>query len=273
MIYELKKADFYKCKDLANRGGNIEEKAIVNGTNPGRVFVDNVDCPRSALIWQGNLDGFIFLGDSRNRDFNDEIKEYIDQVITPQSKKLGLKWFECIGNHESWYVTFEEIFEDRELKSWNQQVYTLPICDYKEIKNPSINHHSNIIRITEGNLTNGIIENSKFIESKILEFWESTEKFFKEGIGFGMLHANKVVSLCISGYRYKNILGIDIETLEAYRRNKFAQKTVLAFLQHCFANGFIPYWDCMESNYPSNVLAKSVGFTKEFGYKGYEFQL
>jgi RimJ/RimL family protein N-acetyltransferase len=269
MIYELKKSDYYKCKDLANRGGNIEEKAIINGTNPGRVFVNNIVTPRSALIWQGNLDGFIFIGDSRNKVFNEEIKEYIDQEIIPQAKKLGLEWFECIGNHESWYVTFEEIFADRELKSWNQQVYTLPTYEYKQINTPD----SQVIRITEENIANSKIENIQFVESKILEFWENTEKFFTEGIGFGIIQENKVVSLCISGYRYKNILGIDVETLGAYRGNKFAQKAVHAFLQQCFANGLIPYWDCMESNLPSNALAKSVGFTIEFRYKGYEFQL
>ncbi|MBS9801727.1 GNAT family N-acetyltransferase, partial [Bacillus toyonensis] len=58
MISELNKSDFYKCKGLVNEKGHLEVKAVIEGVNPGRIFVDNISSPNSGLIWLGNNDGF-----------------------------------------------------------------------------------------------------------------------------------------------------------------------------------------------------------------------
>jgi len=273
MIYELERSQFHRCSDIVNRGVNIEEKAIVAGTNPGRIFVDNIEIPSSAMIWKGNLDGFIFIGDSKNDLFNKEIKKYIDEVITIQAKELGLEWFECIGNHPSWYITFQEIFSDRELGSWDQNVYTLSSREYKPEGIHSLDHGFASERVTKSMLESNRILNQEFLKSKISEFWESEDDFFKKGIGFGILHKNEIVSLCITGFRYKEIHEIDIETIESFQGKKLAQNVVHSFIEYCLSNGFAPYWDCMEVNYPSNAVAQKVGFKREFSFKGYEFKL
>ncbi|WP_265413186.1 hypothetical protein [Bacillus thuringiensis] len=36
-------------------------KAVIEGVNPGRIFVDNISSPNSGLIWLGNNDGFFLL--------------------------------------------------------------------------------------------------------------------------------------------------------------------------------------------------------------------
>ncbi|CAH1056814.1 GNAT family N-acetyltransferase [Paenibacillus pseudetheri] len=273
MIYELDRSQFYRCNDIVNRGVNIEEKAIVVGSNPGRIFVDNIERPRSAMIWKGNLDGFIFIGDSKNDLFNQGIRSYIDEVISLQARELGLKWFECIGNHSSWYITFEEIFSDRELKSWDQNVYILSPREYKKQVNHNVDRNFAITKITSDMLKTNKILNKELLESKILEFWESADDFFEKGIGFCVLYKDEIVSLCITGFRYNEIHGIDIETIESFQGKKLAQSVVHSFVQYCFSNGFTPYWDCMEVNYPSNAVARIVGFKREFTFKGYEFKL
>lgn len=125
MISELKPSEFYKCKDLLYEYGQIEAKAIVEAVNPGRIFVDDIDSPKTGIIWLGNNDGFIFFGDERNDSFNSTINLYINEVIAPDAKKVGLTWFEGIGNHNKWNATIEVLFNKRELGSWNQRVYTL----------------------------------------------------------------------------------------------------------------------------------------------------
>ncbi len=70
MISELKNNEFYKCRELLNEQGQLEAKAVIEGVNPGRVFVDDTNSPTSGLIWLGNNDGFIFIGDEKNEDFN-----------------------------------------------------------------------------------------------------------------------------------------------------------------------------------------------------------
>lgn len=274
MIYELKKDQFYRCADLANRSASIESRAIVAGINPGRIFVDNPDVPQTAMIWQGNLDGFMFVGNSNNAAFNEDINPYIDQVIVPQAKELGMNWFECIGDHSSWYSIFEnEIFPDRDLSTWNQFVYTLSPQDYQSVSRSDNDQEYTIERITRELLHSKTILNLELVESKISEFWDEPSDFFDNGIGFCVMHYNLIVSICMTGFRYRGFHGIDIETIETYRGKKLAQNAVVAFVEYCFMNGFTPYWDCSESNGASNAVAKSLGFQKEFSYKGYEFKI
>jgi hypothetical protein len=40
MIYELRKNEFQKCKFLVCNHNHPEVKAIIEGNNPGRIFVD-----------------------------------------------------------------------------------------------------------------------------------------------------------------------------------------------------------------------------------------
>lgn len=60
MICELSKNDFYKCSGLVNEQGQLEVKAVIEGGNPGRIFVDNISSPNSGLIWSGNNDCFFY---------------------------------------------------------------------------------------------------------------------------------------------------------------------------------------------------------------------
>lgn len=48
MIKELDKTVFGRCKGLLNNKRQIEALAVIEGTNPGRVFVDDLTMPASA---------------------------------------------------------------------------------------------------------------------------------------------------------------------------------------------------------------------------------
>lgn len=252
----------------------MEGKAIVAGMNPGRIFVDDLKTPTTAMIWQGNLDGFVFIGETKNDSFNKEINHYINEVIKPQAKELGLGWFECISDNPNWYVAFEnEIFKDRKLSSWNQHVYRLTSHDFTSVKKPEMDQQYTIQQVCPDMLLSRKLQNIEFLESKIKEFWESQNDFFENGFAYCILYNHSIVSICMTGFRYQEIHGIDIETVDSHRGHKLAQCAAYAFIEHCFVHGCTPYWDCMEVNYPSNAVAKKLGFKREFKYKGYAFEL
>ena len=110
MLFELDKTEFSKCRKLLNEQGQLEALAIVENINPGRIFVDDISNPVSGLIWLGNNDGFIFFGSEQNELFNKELNHFIDFVITSEAKKVHLKWFEGVGNHEKWNNIIERVF-------------------------------------------------------------------------------------------------------------------------------------------------------------------
>lgn len=174
MISELDKSEFHKCRKLINEHGQMEAKAVVEGVNPGRIFVD-VQAPNTGLIWLGNNDGFIFIGDERNEIFADEINEFIDEVIAPEAKMVGLEWFEGVGNHERWNKKIEELFKHRKLGSWNQKVYTLQKEDYVKGNESPIDPEYTVLKMSK-ELIDGSYH-AGFLESKVLEFWTSLDDF------------------------------------------------------------------------------------------------
>lgn len=273
MISELSKNDFYKCSGLINEHGQLEVKAVIAGVNPGRIFVDNVSSPNSGLIWLGNNDGFFFIGDAKNIEFNNTINDFIDEVIVPEAKKVGLNCFEAIGNHSNWNKTIDRIFQHRNLKSWNQRVYTLRKEGYENHHEPEIEQEYTVLKMSKAlyENSNNTFKNIDFLQSKILEFWSSSDRFFNEGIGYCIVYDDLIVSVCFSGFVFENIHCIDIETIEGYQGRKLAQKIAHSFVKDCLENDIIPYWDCMELNKPSVAVVENVGFTNVFNYVGYYF--
>ena len=275
MIVELDKTEFSKCRNLLNEQGQIEAIAVVENINPGRIFVDDINNPTSGLIWLGNNDGFIFFGSEQNESFNDELNQFINNVIMPEAKKVQLKWFEGLGNHEKWNNIIERVFEHRKLKSWNQKVYILHKDEYKGNYEPVIEPGYKVIKIchTLFDSKSNSISNIGFLKSKIVEFWSSLESFFNNGMGYCIVYKNEIVSVCFSGFVVGNVHCIDIETLESHQGKKLAQRVAHSFVKECLENNMVPYWDCMEMNKPSVAVAENIGFRNEFNYVGYYFSL
>lgn len=273
MITELKKPEFHKCKDLLYEHGQLEAKAVIEGVNPGRVFVDDAGTPATGLVWLGNNDGFLFIGNERNEKFNTEINHFIDTVVAPEARKVGLAWFEGIGNHKKWDTVIEKLFEHRNLGCWNQKVYTLQKDDYKSSRALPLEQGYRVVKINETlyNNSDNAIQNVAFLHTKISEFWSSAERFFQDGIGYCIVCKNEIISICFSGFVVENVHCIDIETLEEHQGKKLARQVAVAFVEECLDNDFVPYWDCMESNKPSVAVAENLGFENIFNYNGYEF--
>ncbi|MBR3118317.1 GNAT family N-acetyltransferase [Oceanobacillus profundus] len=273
MISELKKDKFYKCKYLLSDQGLLEARAVIEGVNPGRVFVDDMDTPASGLVWLGNNDGFIFIGNEKNERFNKDLNHFIDTIIMPEATEVELKWFEGIGEHRKWDATIKEVFKKRKLGSWNQRVYTLHKDDYSYNDEFSITQGYKLMKVCKDIFENkgNSIKNIAFLRSKILESWSSSETFFHNGMGYCMIYKNEIVSLCFSGFVAGNVHAVTIETIEEHRGKKLAQNIAKAFVNDCLDNNKIPYWDCMESNKSSIAVAENIGFRNIFNYIGYEF--
>lgn len=273
MIQELNQAEFYKCKTLLNDVGHLEAKAVIEGNNPGRVFVDHLDAPKAGLIWLGNYDGFFFIGDEENELFHQEINDFMDTTIIPEARQLNLTNFIVIGNHSRWDKTIEKFFAHRHMQKFNQNVYRLE--HHKEHDEPPIKRDYHVMKITKDLFLNqkNSIENIGFLHSKIAGFWSSTEDFFDKGIGYSVINQNKIVSLCFSGFVAGNVHGLDMETIKEHQGNKLGQMAASSVVDECVSKGMIPYWDCEEANKPSNAIAKKIGLEKSFSYNVYLFPI
>ncbi|MTI69289.1 MAG: GNAT family N-acetyltransferase [Firmicutes bacterium] len=272
VIYELDKKDFFKVGHLL-KGDlvNIEIKGVVQGFNQGSVFVDNLKKPKTAMVWSKAIDGFYFIGDENNKDFNDYINNYIDIEINQRAKALGLDSFEFSGTSLKWDLTFKSIFKNRKLSKSKQLTYKYKDIIDVHFKDIKLEKQFKILKVNKS-LFKKEISNLDFVKSMILDWWESLEDLFDYGVGFCIIHNKKIVSCCISSCVTLDSMGSHTITLKDFRKKGLARKLITRYLKYCKDNNFEPNWDCMETNLSSRYLAESCGYKKEFDYNLYEFK-
>jgi GNAT superfamily N-acetyltransferase len=271
VISELEPSEFYRCKALLVHGGLLESKAAIEGMHSDRIFVDEPLSPASGFIWLGSNNGFIFIGNEENAGFNSQLNHHFNTVIKPDANSMGLTGFEAIGDHPKWNKTIKNVFGEN-LKGYKQKVYELQKGHYIQKHEPLVDQEYATVKITKSILKkNGCetYQNIEFLQSKLLQFWPSFDKFLQHGLGYMMVYKNEIVSVCFSGVVAGNVHGIDIETLPHHQGKKLAQKGVHAFVQDCLENQITPYWDCMEINEPSVSVAEKLGFRNKLNYSWY----
>jgi len=232
MIYELDKSQYHKV-DHMPKGDliNLEIKSVVEGYNPGWVFVDNIEQPKTAMVWSRGIQGFYFIGDSNNPAFNDYINQYIDEEITPRAKALGYHHFEFSGTSKEWDEAFIEIFNGRRLDKSKQFVYMLKNCH-----NPIYNHYN--IGLGEGYIVKEVKELKEdliksniysldFVRTAILQWWDTIDDFLEHGEGFCILYNHTAVCSCVTSFMTDHNMESHIVTHEIVNGNILMSTNVL----------------------------------------------
>ncbi|WP_066503445.1 GNAT family N-acetyltransferase [Abyssisolibacter fermentans] len=274
MIYELKKEEFYKLNNLLDIPMcNLDIKAVIKLNNHGRIFVDNIENPRSAVIWSKGIEGYFFIGDENNTVFNDSLNDFFDKEIIPMSKKFEYNWIEMSGTSDEWNDTIERVFKSRpEFGKSYQYIYTYENLEEFDLEAPQIELEANIAKIDRDILDSGY-ENLKFLKDNIFAWWDNIEDFFEKGIGYCIIYRNKIVSSCMTSFVADDWMESHIETVEGYRRKGFAKRAVYEFLMYCKEHNIKAYWDCMATNIGSYSTAESLGYKRKFTYNLYEFKI
>jgi GNAT superfamily N-acetyltransferase len=249
-----------------------EALAVIEGNNPGWVFVDNPNAPRAALVWAQGIDGFYLVGDASSAVFRDELDFHIDQVLKPRLYNLGVAWFELSGE-DDWDPVINSALGNRGPKCNQQWVYVLKLEVHESLTQPEVADGHRLLRVDPRLLVNHSLSNIQFLSSKLTHFWGSVDAFLNTGLGYVLVDGDEIISLCCSGFVAGNIHAIDIETEQSHRRKGHAEAVARAFLAECTKKHLQPHWDCMAENTASLRLAEKLGFTQSHGYTLYSFRL
>ncbi len=272
MIFEIEKDNFKSIYGLLDdKVDNVEIKAVIEGNNPGWIFVDSIKSPHTAMIWSKGIQGFYFVGDENNPEFNNYISDYIDKEIEPRAIKENLNRFEFSGETEKWCSILEEVFSGRELNKSKQYIYKFKYDSWHDYKKRKLNDKFVLRKINIELLNDKNIKNLDYIVSEILRWWNSCEEYLNETFGYCIVSDNIIVNYCLCNFVYDDIHTMGIETLEEYRRNGFSQVTTEAFVETCIDKQLKPHWECMGSNIPSWSLAEKLNFNREHIYTLYSF--
>ncbi|MBS4537724.1 GNAT family N-acetyltransferase [Clostridium sp. D2Q-11] len=266
MIKELSKDKYCEVYNLIKNDKFPEATSVILKNNPGWIFVDNINNPKTALIFCKGMGGFYLLGDYTNTQFKSELLSFVEEVVYSRLNNIGISWIEISGVSEEWNRIIEEVFSNKNLGKDKQLVYKLK--NEISISEKSIEN----IRLFNKNTFNLQISNIDFLKNETQKFWGNIENFMNKGICSYYLIENEIVSICYSGLVKGNIHTVGIETLEKHRRKGYGYKVAKAFIKECRMKGIELHWDCSEDNDGSKSMAEKLGLEKEYDYTCYWYK-
>ncbi|WP_242307487.1 GNAT family N-acetyltransferase [Bacillus cereus group sp. BfR-BA-01524] len=271
MIYELvKEKDEFKQISplLVDYKNHPILNGITYGYNKGHIYVDNPNNPRCALVW-AEQEIFYLLGDPTS-NFVSSLPTFIKEVIAPEAEQIGDDFFQVELLPESkWKQVVEEQLQMFIPKPYTRVTFTFDPESYNKLSKPNMPDEVTVERITIE-----MLSDKKFamVRDDIVDFWESTQDFIRNGFGYVVMVHEQVVTSCLSVFATDTDVEIGINTYDLFQRGKgYAWLAARAFLEDCLRQGRTPHWKTEDFRIPSIKLAGKVGFTNLQTYTAYVF--
>lgn len=266
MLNVLNTERYYKIKTIISKEyANIEIKAVLEGNNPGKVFVGDIESPNCALVWVDSVEGYYFIGKPDSLDFLQRVRCFISGLPNSSGK------FEFSGDSEAWDASLEYFFAEHGLTKSMQCVYHQN-NSFWEYANLRLGKKFILKEIDEQFLTNSRLENVGALNQELLRRWGKYHHYFHaDSIGYCVVNQeiNKIVCYCLAGFEHENCVSLGVKTCENFKRMGLADCTVNAVLKKCSNLNKKVYWDCMETNIASRRLAEKHKLELAYKYSLY----
>jgi len=268
-MYEMSRDQFYKANPLLKNGfPHPEVQSILENNNPGWIFSDRADSPKSAIVWSKGMQGFYLIGDETNGDFTCKIDGFVTKSIAPRMKELGMDYFEVSGHNDKWNLN--ALFASRELQSWDQLV--LESSDF-EAHIEELSSEIRVVNLRSQEWRNLDFRNRDFVYAHIDQFWETQEDFYNKGYGYAAIEGFEIIGVCYSSFVTKEKHAIGVETLPQHHKRGVGTSLAALVAKDIAQNGFDSYWDCSLSNEASKKIALRLGFQQTHQYQCVGFRL
>jgi len=240
-------------------------RAVLEKKVRGRVLVDNEADPSVCLVVH-KYGMSLLCGDPENRTFNRELKEFLQNDARNGN---SAKWLVCFPN--AWEGALrtllggdlvEEMGRTQGFASTERPspaVLRTERLNFKFDGKPSTAPEvpaDFVVRRIDSNLYDKI-------QGTVVPqyFWNSSQEFLAEGIGFSLLAGDQVVSTAFSSFVVEDQLELGVETHPDFRRRGLASFPASALVDYCLSHGYEPVWACRKGNIPSFRLAIRLGFS------------
>jgi RimJ/RimL family protein N-acetyltransferase len=219
--------------------------SVIDCKNPGRIFVDDADQPRVALVYP--TDTFYFLGgDGISTETGGAVVQTLFNTLIPAATEKELVLFVF---SENWRANLNVLLADRgviqisrKILPFNQERFGIH-TGWRE-------------RIPTGFTLSQVTESMAEKDPALLPLvMEETGRF-----GTCLLKDGEIASICSAVAVGRGEVEIDISTQEAYQGQGLATLTACAFIEESLARNLKPVWSCWPFRTASYALAKKLGF-------------
>ncbi|MEK3981508.1 GNAT family N-acetyltransferase [Psychrobacillus sp. FSL K6-2836] len=182
----------------------------------------------------------------------------IHEASIKQGKRFTLFSFEPI-----WNQAIEKYLE-KKVRKIQRFGFSFDLIVYKNRKRGDISDFD----VT--NINQYLIEHCLEFDKKYYdEYWDSTDNFLQNGIGFCVKDGERIISGGVSIFKSKNYAEVDIITDSNYRGKGLASIVAEQFMDYCLSQNIQPRWDCDVDNIASINLGSKLGFINPKEYTVY----
>lgn len=266
----LQKENFGKLFDPIKtvKINNLFARAIIEGRVEGKIFVDNEVDPQSFYVLHPYGMSLLF-GDFTNAAFNSEFRNYMLNTSRQRQKD---EWMQVFP--DGWNAVIESfgLIPPTDSKS-DTKIEVERRVNFKFDKDIYL---SNKEKYTVSDPLIKVIPTDKAIYEQMKGavipscFWDSGERFVKEGFGFSAFYGDELASTAFSAFVIDDKLELGIETREQFRGKRTAYSACCGLIDYCLTNGFEPVWACRMGNVGSYKLAEKLGFVKSLDVPYYK---
>jgi RimJ/RimL family protein N-acetyltransferase len=225
--------------------------SVLEGSQPGRVFVDGRDEPRSALVW-GVGNDCCLAGAATNDAFNAALVHLLRGQVMPVTEHLLLYSYA-----EAWRVALDELLAEDGVQRVARTVF-----DWHPARSRALfraRHGDWHSRIPAEHRVERLDATTAAQVEGMAELWGSIDAFLAGGFGYGVLAGGALLSNCQTVFIGDSTAEIGVHTDDAHRRRGLATLAACACLEHCLESGIRPAWGCFY-NAASGGLAEKLGF-------------
>lgn len=276
MFTELKYDQFERVRPLfAGFDYSLSFRAALQGHNPGRIFVDDVEKPRTAFAL--TVEGYLLTGEHDNPATLTALREFIqDQLFTGKVYVNGDDSLSLAVYPEAWETRLPDLIPTHEVEKLERYHY---LCRELAFDWRAALPAGYTVRRLDQALLRGegaIVPEALAEWNDLEELWGTVDNFLTRGVGFCVLHENRVVAQCAADCATDDQMDIGIITAPDYRRRGLGSIAAAATVEHCLTHGFQAVgWHCNAENVGSWKTAEKVGFkrNREYVYYFYIYDL
>jgi RimJ/RimL family protein N-acetyltransferase len=215
---------------------------------------------------------------------------YVDSVSQPMVARLDSGAFTVLGGnpvvaetkdllrHAPIYYVTPQDNEWRNLlqREFGTRISALPFTDFSPIS-LDLAHLAELIRVVPPTFELKRIDKplaeqlpSDVRNEYFFENFQSVDDFLEQGIGFCILHQDRIVSAATSMAQSSKAIDIEIETVPGFRKQGLGTAVGAKLVSYCLEQRIEPRW--LAANAVSERLALKLGYVRGETYETYAIQ-
>jgi GNAT superfamily N-acetyltransferase len=270
MLHKLRPAQYPQITPLFSAlDYNLVIRSVVEGNTPAWVYVDNVDAPTAALMWD-RQDAMLLAGTPESSALNSDIRGILIDQILPDARERWVPELTLCYTPAHWSDVIEQILPGFEAVLVSRSSYRL---ESLKIDWRSCLPEEFSLRPIDSELLSSDLSNIDDVRGWIDSFWHTPTDFLRKGFGFCAVHEDSIASWSLTVFAAGSERELGLATDSRYRKRGLATISAAACVEHCLTNGLTPHWHCAADNIPSHRVAEKIGFRKERDYSVYQFSI